>query len=118
MQTSAHILHALLYTYKVCLEPDLETDAPSRRFCIMHCLCANLNILGHLVVVGGGEGLEIAEAVNGNGVFGGRETDGAGVAGDCASRDVVRRLTANKEAVPADNGVGGECGALHSAPVK
>jgi hypothetical protein len=64
------------------------------------------------VVVAGSEGAEVAETVEGDGVLGGREADGTSVAGDSAREDVVRGLGTDQEAVPADNGVGGEGGAL------
>lgn len=64
------------------------------------------------MVVAGSEGAEVAETVEGDGVLGGREADGTGVAGDGAREDIVRSLGTDQEAVPADNGVGGEGGAL------
>jgi hypothetical protein len=50
--------------------------------------------------------------VDGHGVLGGRVADGGGVAVELAGLDVVRRLTTDEEAVVADDGVGGEGGAL------
>lgn len=64
------------------------------------------------MVVRGAEGGEVSETVEGNGVLWGREADGTGVSGDSAGLDVIRGLGTDKEAVPADDGVGGEGWAL------
>jgi hypothetical protein len=64
------------------------------------------------VVVARGKGREVAQAVQRDGVLGGREADGTGVARDGARGDVVGRLGTDEEAVAADDSVGGEGGAL------
>lgn len=99
-------------THKVGLRADLEGDTAGGRLGVVNGLGTGLDVLGDLVVVAGSEGAEVAETVEGDGVLGGREADGTGVAGDGAREDVVRGLGTDQEAVPADNGVGGEGGAL------
>jgi hypothetical protein len=64
------------------------------------------------VVVRGGEGGEVAESVQGDGVLWGRETDGSGVSGNVARGDIVRSLGSDEETVTAEDSVGGEGGAL------
>lgn len=96
---------------KVGLGTDLEGDTAGGRLGVVDGLGASLDVLRDLVVVRGREGREV-EAVERDGVLGGREADGTGVAGDRAGLDVVRSLGTDKEAVVADNGVSGEGGAL------
>lgn len=97
---------------KVSLGADLERDTAGGRLGVVDGLGAGLDVLRDLVVVRGREGREVAETVEGDGVLGGREADGTSVAGDGTRSDVVRGLGTNKETVVADNGVGGEGGAL------
>lgn len=97
---------------KVSLGTDLERDGADGRLGVVDSLGAGLNVLGDLVVVRGGEGGEVAEAVEGDGVLGSGEAEGSGVAGDGTGLDVVRSLGTDKETVVADNGVSGEGGAL------
>lgn len=97
---------------KVSLGADLERDTAGGRLGVVDSLGAGLDVLRDLVVVRGGEGGEVAEAVEGDGVLGGGEAEGSGVAGDGTGLDVVRGLGTDKETVVADNGVSGEGGAL------
>lgn len=69
------------------------------------------------MVVRGGEGGEVTETVEGDGVLGSGEADGTSVSGDGAGEDIVRSLGTNKETVTADNGVGSEGGSLKGALV-
>lgn len=64
------------------------------------------------MVVAGGEGAQVPEAMDGDGVLWGGVTDGAGVAGDLALGDVVGSLGTDQETVTTENGVSGEGRAL------
>jgi len=75
-------------------------------------LCAGLDVATDTVIVRRGEGVEVVETMQGDGVFGGIVPDGGGVAGDVATRDVVGSLGAEKETVAAQNGVCSESGTL------
>ena len=97
---------------KVGLGSDLDGDAVEGRLGVVDGLGTGLDVLGHLVVVAGAEGGEVAKTVKGHGVLRGGEADGTGVSGDGASGDVVRGLGTDEETVPADDGVGGEGGTL------
>lgn len=97
---------------KVSLGADLEGDTAGSGLGVVDSLGTGLNVLGDLVVVRGGEGGEVAETVEGDGVLGGRVAKSTSVAGDGTGLDVVRALGTDKEAVVANNGVGGEGGAL------
>ncbi len=99
-------------THEVSLRPDLKSDSPGSRLGVMHSLPANLDVLRHLVVVAQREGREVAETVEGDCVFRCRETDCTGVSGDVARGDVVGCLGTDQKAVPSNDGVGGERGAL------
>lgn len=102
-------------TYKVGLGTDLKGDIASGGLGVVNSLGTSLDVLGNLVVVRGGEGGEVTETVKGDGVLGGREANGTSVSGDGAGEDIVRSLGTYKETVTADNGVGGESGALKVA---
>jgi len=64
------------------------------------------------VIVRCGEGVEVVETMQGDGVVGDVVPDGGGVAGDVATCDVVRSLGAEEETVAAQNGVCIESGTL------
>lgn len=104
-------------THKVGLGTDLKGDIASGGLGVVNSLGTSLDVLGNLVVVRGGEGGEVTETVKGDGVLGGREANGTSVSGDGAGEDIVRSLSTYKETVTADNGVGGESGALKVALV-
>lgn len=104
-------------THKVGLGTDLKGDIASGGLGVVNSLGTSLDVLGNLVVVRGGEGGEVTETVKGDGVLGGREANGTSVSGDGAGEDIVRSLGTYKETVTADNGVGGESGALKVALV-
>ena len=64
------------------------------------------------MVVARGEGGEVAEAVEGDGVLGGTVAEGSSVTSDLALSNVVRSLGTEEETVTADDSVSGEGGAL------
>jgi hypothetical protein len=64
------------------------------------------------VVVRCGEGGQVSETVEGDGVVGGGVTESTGVSGDGTGGDIVRCLGTNKETISANNSVGSEGGAL------
>ena len=99
-------------TYKVGLGTDFQRDTASGGLGVVDSLGTGLDVLGDLVVVGRGKGGEVAQAVEGDGVLGSREANSTGVAGDGARGDVVGGLGTDKEAVTANDSVGGEGGAL------
>lgn len=99
-------------THKVSLRADLERDTAGGALGVVDSLGTRLDVLGHLVVVASGEGREVAETVEGDGVLGGREANGTSVPGDGTRGDIVGRLGTDKEAVTADNGVSSEAGTL------
>ncbi|KAI3482094.1 hypothetical protein L1887_55225 [Cichorium endivia] len=69
------------------------------------------------VVVAGRVGRQVAEAVEGDGVVGGVEAGAEVVAAQLALLDVVAGLSTGEEAVAAEDGVGGEGGALEEVKV-
>ena len=97
---------------KVSLGSDLDGDTVEGRLGVVDGLGTGLDVLGHLVVVAGAEGGEVAQTVEGHGVLRGGEANGSGVSGDGTGGAIVRGLGTDKEAVTADDGVGGEGGAL------
>lgn len=99
---------------EVRLGADLDRDTTGGGLGVVDGTGTSLNVLRDLVVVRGRVDGEVLERADGNGVLGGRVADGGGVAVKLASLDVVRRLTTDKEAIVADNGVSGEGGALES----
>jgi hypothetical protein len=66
------------------------------------------------VIVARGEGVEVVKTVQGDGVLRGIVADGSGVAGNLSLSDVVSGLRTEEEAIPTEDGVGGECGALNA----
>lgn len=95
------------------LGTDLEADT-SRGvgLGVVDGLRTRLDVGGDAVVVAGGEGAQVPESMDGDGVLWGGVTDGAGVAGDLALGDVVGSLGTDQETVTAENGVSGEGRAL------
>lgn len=66
------------------------------------------------MVVARGEGVEVVETVDGDGVLGGIVADSGGVAGDLALGDVVGSLGTEKEAITTKDGVCSERGTLNT----
>jgi hypothetical protein len=66
------------------------------------------------VVVASGEGIQVAETVESNRVFGGIVANSGGVAGDLAVSDVVGSLGTNEEAIATENGVSSDTGTLRT----
>lgn len=79
---------------------------------VVNGLGASLDVGVDALVVRGGEDLEVVETVEGDGVLGRVEPDRGGVPGHLALSDVVGGLGTDEETVTAQNGVGGEGGAL------
>ena len=94
------------------LSTDLKADTLSGGLGVVDGLRAGLDVRGDAVVVRRGEGREVSEAVEGDGVLGRAEADGGGVLGDLALGHVVRGLSTDEEAITADDGVRGEGRAL------
>jgi hypothetical protein len=86
------------------------------------------------VVVGSGEGAQVAQAVDGDGVvlreglavvvgnsgrrtYRSRVTDGTGVSGDGTSQDIVGGFSTDQGTVTAQNDVRGEGGSLNGGDV-
>ena len=97
---------------EVSLGADLKVDTSGRVLGVVDRLGAGLNVGGHAVVIRGGEGRQVAEAVERDGVFGRAVANGRSVLRDLAVGHVVRSLSTDKETVTANNGVGSEGGAL------
>ena len=97
---------------EVVLGADLEGDLVGGRLGVVDGLGAGLGRNVDAVVVRGREDREVAEGVDGGRVLGGGVADGGGVLGDGTRDVVVGGLTANKEAVPGNDSVGGDGGAL------
>jgi hypothetical protein len=72
----------VISTHEVGLGTDLEADTSGRRLGVVNGLCSRLDVLADFVVVGSGEGAQVAKTVQGDGVLRSRETDGTGVSGD------------------------------------
>lgn len=79
---------------------------------IVDGLGTSLDVTADAVVVGRGEGLEVVETVEGNGVLRGVVPDGGSVAGDVPTGNVICGLGTDKETVATQNGVCSESGAL------
>lgn len=109
-------------THKVGLGTDLERDTAGGGLGVVDGLGTGLDVLADSVVVRSGEGGEVAQTVQGDGVVRGGVAESTGVSGDGTRGDIVGGLGTDKEAVTADNGVGGEGRALdrqyglHAAP--
>ena len=98
---------------EVHLRTDLERDvALGRRTGVVDSLRARLDVRGDTVVVARGEGGEVAEAVEGDGVLGGTVAEGSSVTSDLALSNVVRGLGTEEKTVTTENGVSSESGAL------
>lgn len=93
---------------------DFEGNTTLGRLGVIDGLGTSLNVGVDSVVVRGGEGVEVIDAVNGDSVFGCVVANGGGVAGDLASGNVVGGLSTEEESVTAENGVSGEGRALES----
>ena len=93
---------------KVDLGADLEGDTAVGGLGVVDGLGTSLDVAVDALVVGGGEGLEVVETVDGNGVLRSVEADGGRVAGDLALGDVVGGLSADEETVTAEDSVGSE----------
>lgn len=66
------------------------------------------------MVVTCGEGVEVVEAVNGDGVLRSTVTERRGVASNLALGDVVSSLETKKETITTEDGVCGDSGALYA----
>lgn len=77
-------------------------------------LGTSLYVGADAVVVAGGEGFKVVQAMDGDSVFGGIVANCSSVTGDIALRDVVGRLGTNQEAVTTKDGIGGESGSLRT----
>ena len=64
------------------------------------------------MVVARSESVKVVETVNSHSVIGSVVTDGSGIPSDLALGDVIRRLSAEQEAVATKDGVSGEGRAL------
>jgi hypothetical protein len=64
------------------------------------------------MVVARGEGVEVAETVEGDGILRGRVADGRSVAGDATLGDIVGSLRTGEEAITANDSVRSEGRAL------
>jgi hypothetical protein len=64
------------------------------------------------VVVARGEGVEVIETVNGQGVLRGIIAESSGVAGNFALGNIVGSLGTKEEAITTEDGVCGEGGTL------
>lgn len=97
---------------EVVLGADLEGDLVGGRLGVVDSLGTGLGGDVDAVVVRSRKDREVAKGVDGGRVLGGGVADGGGVLGDNARDVVVGGLTTDKEAVPGDDGVGGDSGAL------
>lgn len=60
------------------------------------------------MVVAGREGVQVVQGVDGDSVLWGVVTNGASIAGDVTTSDVVGGLSTNEEAIATKNSVGSE----------
>ena len=60
------------------------------------------------MVVAGREGVQVVQGVDGDSVLRGVVTNGASIAGDVPTGDVVGGLSANEEAIATEDSVGSE----------
>ena len=92
----------------VRLGANLEVNSSGGSFGIIDSLGTSLDIRAHTVVVAGSKSRSITQAVDGNGVVRGAETDSTGVTGKATLGNVVRCFGANEESVAAEDRVGSE----------
>jgi len=97
---------------KVGLGSDFEGDTTGGGLGVVDSLGTSLDVLANSVVVRSGEGGQVSETVEGDGVVGSGVTESTSVSGDGTGGDIVRCLGTNKETISANNSVGSEGGAL------
>ena len=98
--------------YKVGLGSDFEGDTTGGGLGVVDSLGTSLDVLANSVVVRSGEGGQVSETVEGNGVVGSGVTESTSVSGDGTGGNIVRSLGTNKETISANNSVGSEGRAL------
>lgn len=99
------------------LSANLKANATLGGLGVIDRLGTGLNVGADTVVVARREGVEVAETVDGDSVLGRAVANGRRVPADLAVLDVVRCLSTDEEAVPAEDSVRGEVRALQS-PVR
>ena len=82
------------------------------RLGVVNSLGTSFDVGTDAVVVARGEGVEVVETVNGDGVLRGIIADSSSVAGNVALGDIVSSLGTKKEAITTDDGVCSESGTL------
>jgi hypothetical protein len=82
------------------------------RLGIVNSLSTSLDVSINAVVVAGGEGVQVVEAVKGDSIFGSIVAEGSSIAGDVAFSDIVGSLGTNEETVATKDGVSSEGRAL------
>ena len=87
---------------------DLDANATMSSLEVVDSLSAGFYIGIDTMVVTSGEGIEVVQAVEGNGVFRSIVASSEGVTGDVTLREVVGRLSTKKETITSHDAVGGE----------
>lgn len=94
------------------LGTNLDGNTTMGRLGVIDGFGTGLDILADTVVVAGREGLEVVQAMQGDGVIRSVKADSGSVLGDVALSNVVGSLTTEEEAVATNDGISGESGAL------
>jgi hypothetical protein len=94
---------------------NLQYDTRGGGLGVIYGFRTSLYIRAHTMVVARSEGLEVGEKMASDGILRRGETGGGGVLVDTGLGDIIGSLRAEKEAITANHGIGGECGTLCSS---
>lgn len=97
------------------LGTNFESNTRSGSLGVIDSLGTSLNIRADAVVVAGGEGVQVVETVEGDGVFRSVVTKGSRVTGDLAFSKVVGSLSSDEEAITTENSVSSKGRTLQSS---
>lgn len=100
------------------LGADFDLNAVGAPVCVENGLTSSLDVATHAVVVARAVAREALASEEGDGVFWCAEAAACSILGDRAGADVVRRLSAEEEAVVAEDRVSRESWALRKSVSK
>ncbi len=79
---------------------------------VVDSLGTSFDVTAYAVVVAGREGVQVVQGVDGDSILRGVVTNGASIAGNVPTGDVVGGLSANEEAIATEDSVSSEGGSL------
>lgn len=100
------------------LGANLNVDATVRGLGVVSGAGTSLDITTDAVVVASGEGLEVVQTVEGDGILRGIVAQSSSIAGDVPATDVVGGFGANEETVTAKDSISGEGWALEKDEIR